>query len=172
MPSQENSGHVYVYQGCLGLARRTAVMCMFIRGVQAEPGEQRSCICLLGVSMPSQENSGHVYAYQGCLWWARRIAVMYMFIRGVYVEPGEQRSCICLLGVSRPSQENNGHVYVYQGCLCRGRRIAVMFIRGCPFCLFVLLICFYQIYGLFHQYGIFCFSFYYIASIVTLLTYQ
>ena len=107
-------------------------MYMFIRGVQAEAGEQRSCICLLGVSRPSQENSGHVYVYQGCLGRARRIAVMYMFIRGVQAEPGEQRSCICLLGVSRPSQENSGHVYVYQGCLGRARRIAVMYmlIRG------------------------------------------
>ena len=66
-------------------------MYMCVRGISQE--SDRSCICVLGVSV--RKVTGHVY-------------VMYMCVRGISQE--SDWSCICVLGVS--VRKVTGHVYV------------------------------------------------------------
>jgi hypothetical protein len=95
---------------------------MSVSGIElyTTPGSERSCICLLAVSIciPLQELSGHLYVciQYRFVYHSRKWAVMYMSVSGIdlHTTPGSERSCICLLVVAIciPLQEVSGHVYV------------------------------------------------------------
>ena len=94
---------------------------MCVGGIVSKPAptqeSERSCICVLGVSLPSlhqpRKVSGHVYVcwgyrYQACTKPGKWV-VMYMCVGGIATQPAPSQesewSCICVLGVSNQESE-------------------------------------------------------------------